>query len=170
MTRQEYIRQYQDVAIDSVRGTSLFPSVVMAQAILESSDNKGQAGENKLARYFNNHFGIKAGKDWKGKTVSIMTTEDYGFGPVPAGGLFRIYNNAVNSYIDHAHFLYQNSNYRKAGLFDATTPEEQCDALQAARYAGLSPNYGATLKALIQSLNLKSIDLRARKKALPASA
>jgi flagellum-specific peptidoglycan hydrolase FlgJ len=170
MTRADYIRQYQDTAIDSVRGTSLFPSVVMAQAILESSDNKGKAGENKLARYFNNHFGIKAGSDWKGKTVSIMTKEDYGYGLVPAGGLFRIYTNPVNSYIDHTSILYRNPVYRKAGLFSVTTPEEQCDALQAAGYAGKNPNYASTLKALIKSLNLKSIDQRARKKASPVSA
>jgi flagellum-specific peptidoglycan hydrolase FlgJ len=169
MTRKEYINKYQDLAIESVRGRSLFPSVVMAQAILESSSTSGEPGGNKLAKFFNNHFGIKAGSEWKGKTVTIMTTEDYGNGPVPAGGVFRIYNDPVNSYIDHTAILYRNPAYRNAGLFTATTPEAQCDALQAAGYAGKNPIYASTLKGLIKSLNLKSIDQRARKKASPVS-
>jgi flagellar protein FlgJ len=165
----EYVKKFQDLAIDSVRGTGIFPSVVLAQAVIESSDSKGQAGESKLAKFYNNHFGIKGGANWKGKSVSLLTTEYYGGQRLPTMQLFRMYTSTVNGFIDHAMLLYQNKRYWKAGLFDATTPEEQCDALQAGGYAGENPTYAGALKYMINSLNLKSIDALARKKALSVS-
>jgi flagellum-specific peptidoglycan hydrolase FlgJ len=41
MTRKEYIQKYKDVVLEVVKGTGLFPSLMMAQAILESSDKNG---------------------------------------------------------------------------------------------------------------------------------
>lgn len=169
MTRQEYVAACRDMAVDSVRGTKLFPSVVMAQAILESADAHGNAGEGVLARYFNNHFGIKAGSTWKGKVVNSRTVEYYGHSPVRLGDYFRVYDSPASSFQDHTRVLLTNPVYAQAGVFTARTPEEQCDALQRAGYS-TSPFYAAMLKKLILSEKLKYLDAYAEKKHLSATA
>jgi flagellum-specific peptidoglycan hydrolase FlgJ len=169
MTRVEYIRRFQNAVIDACKGTGLFPSVMMAQAILESSSKDGQAGESILARYFNNHFGIKAGLSWKGKRVSMKTGEVINGQTVVLGDTFRYYTNAEDSFRDRNTILRRNPSYTQAGVFAARTPEEQCDALQRGGYA-TSPTYANVLKKLIANYNLKSLDRLAKKKALSESA
>jgi flagellum-specific peptidoglycan hydrolase FlgJ len=162
MTRQEYIKYYGGAVIDSVRGTTLFPSVKMAQAILESSSSTGDAGGSTLAKVYNNHFGIKANAFWRGKKVNLKTREVISGKDVVIGDYFRVYDNAGQSFKDHTKFLQQNQNYARHGVFTAATPEEQADALQEAGYA-TDPKYASTLKSLIKALNLKSLDELAKK-------
>ena len=47
-----------------------FKSVIIAQAAIESN-----WGRSVLSSRYNNFFGIKAGKSWKGKTVNMKTGE-----------------------------------------------------------------------------------------------
>ena len=47
-----------------------FKSVIIAQAAIESN-----WGRSSLSAKYNNYFGIKAGKSWKGKTVNMKTGE-----------------------------------------------------------------------------------------------
>jgi mannosyl-glycoprotein endo-beta-N-acetylglucosaminidase/stage II sporulation protein P len=169
MTRQEYVAAYKDTAVDSVRGTTLFPSVVMAQAIIESADAHGNAGEGVLSKYFNNDFGIKAGLSWKGKKVSANTIEYYGHNPKKIGDNFRVYNDHASSFLDHTRVLLTNPAYAQAGVFTARTPEEQCDALQRAGYS-TSPFYASMLKKIILNEKLKYLDVYAQKKPLSAAA
>lgn len=162
MTRQEYIQKFKKAAIDSIKGTGLFPSVLMAQAILESSNAQGQPGLSLLSRKYNNHFGVKADKSWKGKKVNLQTGEVYNGVNVVVGDYFRVYDNPAQSFKDRNEFLVKNPRYTKAGVFKATTPERQADALQKAGYA-TDPQYAAKLKSLIRTLHLKTLDELARK-------
>lgn len=162
MTRRDYIEKYTHAAIDSTKGNGLFPSLVMAQAILESSDKYGQPGESHLAKHYNNHFGIKADKGWKGKKVNLKTGEVLENKAVTIMDYFRVYEHALQSFVDRNDFLINNSRYRKAGVFDAPTPEKQADTLQKAGYA-TDPAYAAKLKNLIQTYNLKELDELAKK-------
>lgn len=76
MSREEFIDKYRDWAISSTYGTGIFPSVKMAQAIIESASSRGVPGESSLADKYNNFFGIKSsGSDWKGKSVNLSTGE-----------------------------------------------------------------------------------------------
>lgn len=162
MTRKEYIAKYGKYAIESTKGKGLFPSVMMAQAILESSDSDGVPGASVLAKTYNNHFGVKADKEWQGKTINLKTREVYDGKNVIIKDGFRVYDNPLQSFIDRNEFLARNSRYKAAGVFNAKTPEEQADALQRARYA-TDPNYANTLKALIRTLKLKELDDLAKK-------
>lgn len=157
MTRQEYIDKFKNIVIDSVKGTGLFPSVMMAQAILESSNKYGVPGSTVLAKDYNNHFGVKADSSWKGKKVNLQTREVYNGKNVMIGDFFRVYNNPADSFKDRNEFLLRNSNYHRAGVFLATTPEMQAEALQKAGYA-TDPKYANVLKALIKMYNLKALD------------
>ena len=61
---EEYIHKYKDLAIDEMKRYRIPASITLAQGLLESG-----AGKSTLARKSNNHFGIKCGGDWTGRTV-----------------------------------------------------------------------------------------------------
>ena len=157
-TRLEYIKRFANATINAAKGTGLFPSLFMAQAILESGN-----GQSTLAKKYNNHFGIKATKSWKGKVINMKTREVFDGNEVYIKDGFRWYNNPESSFKDRVRFLKQNPRYTKYGVFTAKTPEEQADALQRAGYA-TAPNYASTLKWIINKYNLKLLDIVTQKK------
>lgn len=155
LSRSQFIDKYGPYARQATEGTLLFPSVMLAQAILESNN-----GNSLLTREAFNFFGIKADKSWlnAGKPyVSKQTTEYVDGEPVVIVGKFRKYSNPTESFKDRNNFLLSNSRYTKAGVFSAKTPEEQARALQTAGYA-TDPNYSTLLIKLINQNNLKQFD------------
>ena len=128
----------------------LFASVTIAQGGLETGWNVTPVG--------NNLFGIKADSSWTGKTVTVETWEDYGNGPVQVMATFRAYDSISDSVLDRCKFLQENSNYVNAGVFSATSPEEQCQALKDAGYA-TDPDYVSKLVGIINNYNLKVYDI-----------
>lgn len=154
MSKQsDFINQYGGSVISACSGTGIFPSVKMAQMILETGWGKSKVG--------NNMFGIKAsGKPspyWSGKAINADTTE-FIAGKEGAYKLpFRAYDSIEQSIKDHTYFLQSNARYKNAGVFSASTPEEQAQALQNAGYA-TAPGYAAALTNIINSYNLKSLD------------
>ncbi len=162
MTRQDYILKYKNVVCDAVNGTGLFASVMMAQAILESSDQYGIPGNSSLARMYNNHFGIKADRRWTGKKVNLKTREVFDGKEEYRKEYFRVYDDPQQSFYDRVQFLLKNKRYALAGVFTSRTAEEQADALQKAGYA-TDPQYAAILKKLITNLKLSGLD-----KVIPA--
>lgn len=74
---EEFIKRNAADVIRSVQKTSLFPSVKMAQMIIESSgkDANGKFGIGKglAVRKANNYFGIKADRRWAGQKVALST-------------------------------------------------------------------------------------------------
>lgn len=157
MTRQEYIHHFTEVAQLAAKGTTLFPSLIMAQAILESADVKGVPGNSTLARVYNNHFGIKADKNWNGKKVNLITCEIFEGTSVILGDYFRVYEHVNESFTDHTTFLTCNDRYAKAGVFVAKTAQEQAEALQRAKYS-TNANYATLLCNLMVRLNLFELD------------
>ena len=160
MTRAEFINKFAPIVKKASAGTGLFASLFMAQAILESSDKNGVPGASSLSAKHNNFFGIKAQKNdgWTGKVVMKKTREVIKGKDVMVDAPFRAYDNAEQSFADRVAFLIRNRNYSKAGVFKATTPEEQADALQRAGYA-TDPDYAKTLKAMIAKYKLTTLDL-----------
>lgn len=51
---------------------NLCPIAVTAQACIESN-----YGRSKLSKDYHNYFGLKCGKNWKGKKVTFKTKEEY---------------------------------------------------------------------------------------------
>lgn len=154
----DFIRRWTSAVVNSVKGMNLFPSVVMAQMIIESGWGKSQ-----LASIYNNFFGIKSTKNWKGPVVNLNTREVIDGQNLVIQDGFRVYVNPADSIRDRNRFLVQNSRYKKAGVFDAKSPEEQAIALQSAGYA-TDPEYASTIIRIIKSYNLKALDELAKKK------
>lgn len=139
-------------------GSGLFPSVLLAQAALESG-----FGKSELAHQHNNLFGIKAGKDWEGETVNLPTREVIDGKDVWVDADFRKYASVSDSIKDRKNFLKKNIRYSIAGVFKAKTPEAQAVALQDAGYA-TDPTYAKTIIALIRKHNLTRFDVIGKKK------
>lgn len=152
LAREEFIKKYSQDVIDATCGTGLFPSVKMAQMIIESADSNGVAGNGITFVQANNAFGIKKGVDWTGPTKSFNTPKDGK--PV---SVFRVYPTIKDSIIDHTDFLQNNSRYKTAGVFDAKTPEDQVKAIAKAGYSE-SPTYADAIIAMINGYKLKELD------------
>lgn len=158
--REIFIKQYTADVIAASKGTGLFPSVVMAQMMIESADRKGKPGQGITALKAKNFFGIKASKAWTGPTMAFNTPKDGK--PV---NLFRVYNTPQDSIRDRNKFLKENPRYTKGGVFSAKNPEEQAWALQNSRYAegrdGKGGGYADTIIGVIKMYNLKQLDVLA---------
>lgn len=136
MTRQEFVSKYGGFVKSATSGTGIFPETLIAQAIIESSDSSGNVGGSKLAKNYNNFFGIKANKSWKGKSVNMKTGEFTGTpDAVVINDFFRAYDSPEDSIADYVKFLKGNKRYANAGVFNAKTPQEQGALLQKAGYA-----------------------------------
>lgn len=156
MTVQKYFDEL--VKATQKHTTEIFPSVALAQAILESGlfSNKGPSG---LATKYNNFFGIKASTSWKGAvTPALSTQEDDGKGnmsTIQAG--FRAYPSIEASVKDHNDLFktdFSKSYYAK--VINAKTPGEQTQALQGT-YATDSA-YASKLNNIISQYNLTQYD------------
>jgi flagellum-specific peptidoglycan hydrolase FlgJ len=149
--KTEFISKHKNAIIEATYDTKIFPSVKMAQMIVESG-----WGETAPVKYANNYFGIKADPSWKGEKIELNTPKD-----ANKKSYFRKYNSALDSIVDHSSFLIKNKRYENAGVFNAKTPEDQIKAIKNAGYAEAG-NYVSTLTSIINSNNLKKLDEEAK--------
>lgn len=153
MTPTQFISTYQNPVINACIGTRIFPSVKMAQMALETGWGKSIAA--------NNAFGIKAkgakGPYWNGDVYNAQTKEVINGKTISIVDGFRAYKNVADSIKDHTWFLEQNTRYTAGGVFSATTPEAQAQALQKSGYA-TDPGYASKLISIINQYGLKKLD------------
>jgi flagellum-specific peptidoglycan hydrolase FlgJ len=142
-TTSEYIAMYEGIAVHNMHKYGIPASIILAQGILESN-----SGNSELARYANNHFGIKCTGDWTGKTM--LHDDD------KRNECFRKYANAEASYADHVAFLQRP---RYAALFDLRTRDYKrwARGLKKAGYA-TNPRYPELLIDLIEKYDLEKYD------------
>lgn len=131
----------------------ILPSVVMAQAILESG-----WGTSDKAKQANNLFGIKAATDWKGPTVTLPTQEYVNGKWTTVDAKWRKYDNWGASIVDHALFLKERTRYK--AIIGNTDYKSVCTELQKAGYA-TDPTYASKLISVIESNNLTQFDQEA---------
>jgi flagellum-specific peptidoglycan hydrolase FlgJ len=154
MTREQFIQKYYPGIVAISKDTNVFPTVMLAQAIIESSGKVNGVylpGESLLSKNANNYFGIKASSSWKGATITLKTGEYLNGQYITVSGVFRKYDNPIESFKDYIQFLKDNPRYTAAGVFTATTPGEQAERLQKAGYA-TDPNYSNLIKGVINSI------------------
>jgi flagellum-specific peptidoglycan hydrolase FlgJ len=139
-------------AVQACKNTSLFPSLMIAQACLESN-----YGRSKLATLHHNYFGIKASSGWKGKVVSYQTQEYVNKKLITVKQAFRSYADLQTGFNDRVRFLQVNKRYTLNGVFDCDSPEEQAKCFLKAGYA-TDPAYPQKLINIISQYNLKQYD------------
>ena len=151
MTPQEYLKNYAQYFVIAGEYDTIFPSVKIAQAALETGWGKHIVG--------NNLYGIKATGEttpyWNGAFVTANTTEYQNGSYQSQASKFRSYQSFSDSIRDHSYLI--NSLPRYSAVTTASTPEEQARALKAAGYA-TDPQYAEKLISIINKYNLKKYD------------
>lgn len=128
----------------------LFPSVLIAQAALESG-----WGQSELATKYNNLFGVKKGSSWTGRTVNLPTREVINGVSQTVRADFRVYPSWMASIADRNKLLLTLKRY--ANVRSAATPQAQIEALKAAGYA-TGENYVSSLMNTINANSLTRYD------------
>jgi LysM repeat protein len=152
--RLEYINTYKDIAVVEMHRTGIPASIKLAQGILESN-----AGASMLAERANNHFGIKCGSAWKGKTMLRKDDDRNAHGKLMKS-CFRAFSSAEESYVAHSDFLLDpNKKHRYGFLFGLASDDYRgwARGLKKAGYA-TNPNYPALLIRIIEQYQLYKID------------
>lgn len=152
-----YFDTLKQSAIAIWHSHQVLPSICAAQASLESG-----SGTSRLAKEFNNHFGIKASADWKGRTVNMKTGEHVNGGRIEIYADFRAYDSIYDSIADYAAFFtgtpWRKENYKH--VVGETDYKKAANALRAAGYA-TDPQYPAKLIRIIENNNLQAWDREA---------
>ena len=141
---EEYIKQYRDIAVQEMKKYHIPASITLAQGLLESG-----AGQSTLARKSNNHFGIKCGSDWNGKSVRHDDDE--------RNECFRAYKHPKQSYEDHSKFLVSRPRYASLFKLDITDYKGWARGLKKAGYA-TNPRYAEQLIGIIELYDLDKYD------------
>lgn len=142
---QQYIETYKGLAMEEMKRTGVPASIKLAQGILES-----EAGESRLARIGNNHFGIKCKSNWTGETMHHDDDE--------RGECFRKYESPEQSFMDHSDFLKSSSRYSYLFSLDPSDYRKWSQGLKKAGYA-TDPNYPQRLIRNIEKYDLQQYTL-----------
>ncbi len=94
----DYIENYKDIAINEMNSYKIPASITLAQGMLESD-----WGRSELCTTANNHFGIKCGGSWTGKSY-MHEDDEYKRGKI-VESCFRHYDSSDDSFRDHSLFL-----------------------------------------------------------------
>ncbi len=142
----EYINKYSDMAVEQMKLHKIPASITLSQGLLESG-----AGMSELARKSHNHFGIKCGGSWNGR--SVRHTDD------APNECFRAYSNPKDSYEDHSLFLKRGARYAFLFKLDITDYKGWARGLKKAGYA-TDPSYANRLITIIEDYELYKYDTR----------
>lgn len=157
VSEQEFINRAARVAQKAGKRYGIYPSVMIAQAILESD-----WGHSGLAVQANNLFGIKASNGWNGLSVTLRTREENAKGKsYYITAAFKKYNTLQDSFNDNGSKLrfgvtWQPLRYSGAWLENASTPAAATKALTGT-YA-TDHHYNVSLDKRISAYNLRKYD------------
>jgi len=162
MNQQEiFINAIAPAAVESWKRAGIPASFTIAQASLESG-----WGRSKLAREARNLFGVKAGSNWKGDKLVLMTTEyadldgdgqkDDAY-QVPAQ--WRKYANFAECIADREKVLTSLPRYAPAFVRGHDIDGASfCQLIVAGGYA-TDPNYVVKIQQIINKYNLNKYDI-----------
>jgi flagellum-specific peptidoglycan hydrolase FlgJ len=128
---QTFVAQYGKDIVTAITDTNLFFPTVVAQLSVESGN-----GTSKLATNDNNFGGIKGDAS---NGVAYDTTE-------VIGGVSKTVKQYFRKFDDFPAFMQyyvsnlQSQNYVDAGVFAATSPEDQITAMVNGGYSTMSPS------------------------------
>src|SRR5690606_37861766 len=133
---QAYIEQHKAAAIQYMEEYGCPASIILAVAMHESAH-----GNSRIARYLNNHFGIKGPNDSK----EIRSA-------------YKGYDTVEDSYADTIDFLQRRKNTRK--LFDLYQPHEYRKWVQGIARSGYaqSPTWSTRVIGMIRKYDLHELD------------
>ena len=140
---QNYLKRYAAAAQAEMKEFGIPASITLAQGLLESN-----AGDSKLARVSNNHFGIKCRAKCLGCTCR-------NYGDDTRYDMFRVFDSAADSFREHSKLL-NYPRYRKLKNH-GTDYVKWSHGLKACGYA-TDKRYGHKLVTIIENLGLDRYD------------
>lgn len=143
---EDYIKTYREIAVNEMKHYRVPASITLAQGLLESG-----AGKSSLARRSNNHFGIKCGGNWNGR--SVRANDD------APNECFRAYKSVKDSYRDHSKFLSSGARYAFLFRLKITDYKGWARGLKRAGYA-TDPRYADRLINIIELYDLNKYDMK----------
>ncbi len=143
---QQYLDHFAPLAQAEMRQYGIPASIKLAQALLESN-----AGDSKLARQSNNHFGIKCRSKCLGCTCR-------NYGDDTRYDMFRVFNEVAESYREHS-LLLAGDRYKKLHQY-GTDYQKWAHGLKACGYA-TDAKYAEKLIKIIENLALHHYDTAA---------
>lgn len=120
---------------------------MVGQAALETGWGRGEMRDADGRNSFN-LFGIKAGSNWNGRTVDVVTTEYVDGKPQKQVERFRAYDSYAESFRDYANLLSGNARYRNV-IAQGQDAAGFAQGLQQAGYA-TDPAYARKLAGVIR--------------------
>ncbi len=151
MNKQVFIEKMAVLINDHRKEYSVeLVSPILAQAILE-----GNWGESSLAKKYHNHFGLKCGMYWKGRSVNFRTKEEYTVGTLTTiRDNFRAYDNDDDGV--KGYFIFTNTT-RYKGLKGIKDAKKYLEEIKRCGYA-TSSKYVVNNMRVIDTYNLKQYD------------
>ncbi len=144
-----YVQKYAEIAQAEKKKFGIPASIILAQGLLESN-----AGESRLTRNNQNHFGIKCfSRHCKSGHCSNFTDDTH-------KDFFRKYTSAWASFREHSVFL-QQSRYAKLHNYSSHDYRAWAVGLKSCGYA-TDPKYAQKLVAIIEGLQLHRYDEEAK--------
>ena len=141
-SRQQYIDQYAEYAMEQMRRYGIPASVTLAQGIIESAN-----GKSTLARTANNHFGVKG--EFNG--AYVLANDD------KPNEKFKKYDNVGQSYEDHSKVLMASRYQKYVGNLSPDDYRGWAAGIKKGGYATAS-NYVSTIVGVIEGSNLHKYD------------
>lgn len=142
---ETYIQNFKDDAIKEMVMYTIPASITLAQGMLESS-----FGTSDLAKFANNHFGIKCHLEWEGPV--FIKDDD------KKDECFRKYETVLDSYTDHSLFIKSRPRYSSLFELNHTDYKGWAKGLKEAGYA-TDPRYEKQLLELIEAYKLYKYDI-----------
>jgi len=150
-SKEDFLRQLRPHAEQAARELGVDPNALLAQAALETGWGRSVPS--------NNLFGIKAGSDWSGATVSVPTLEFEEGIPVRRVERFRAYDSPADSFRDYAALIRDSSRYASARGAGENV-EAFATALQQGGYA-TDPHYAQKIAAVASEVRARSDAIKA---------
>jgi hypothetical protein len=135
----EWVATMMGACTDTARRIGVTPKALVAQAALETGWGRSAIDHNL--------FNIKADASWKGPSIVVPTREVIDGQSVMIDAPFRVYDSYEASIEDHFVFLWGNTRYAAAGVFNPPSDAAFFQALKNAGYA-TDPDYVASLIAV----------------------
>ncbi len=144
--QRRFVLRHWDHALAAERQTGIPAKFIVAQAALESGWGQREM-RDAVGRRSHNLFGIKAGANWRGRTVEVLTTEYENGVEKKVVEKFRAYDSYAEAFRDWARLMTSNPRYAQV-LRAGRDAHGFADGLQRAGYA-TDPRYGAKLARVI---------------------
>lgn len=141
-SRQAYIDQYAEYAMEQMRRYGIPASVTLAQGIIESAE-----GKSMLSRTANNHFGVKG--EFNGQYVRADDDKP--------NEKFKKYENVGQSYEDHSKVLMGERYQKYTRNLSPDDYKGWAAGIKAGGYA-TAKNYVSTIVGVIEGANLQKYD------------